>query len=176
VLTARGEYAVSSATELTTELVKTPMYCCEAHREFSGDVVMNLSYVAERTIVLIAACACIVTLDASAQVPADQLAPPDLVAPLPPDATPIEEEKIDQFADAYLVIEEIHTKAASDLEKADDPEQASEIRANAEGMIIQAVERSGLELDEFNRIAELMSVDRELRERIASRVAERRRI
>jgi Domain of unknown function (DUF4168) len=156
------------------------MYCCEAHREFSGDVVMNLSYVAERvaarTVLLIAACACIVTLDASAQVPADKPAPPDAVTPLPPDAAPLEEEKLDQFADAYIVIEEIHTQAASDLEKAHDPEQASEIRANAEGKIIQAVERSGLELDEFNRIAELMSVDRELRARIASRVAERRRI
>ena len=137
---------------------------------------MNLSYVAERMVVLIAAGVCIGTSNVSAQVPADKLEPPDAVAPLPPDATPLEEEKIDQFADAYLVIEEIHTKAASDLEKTDDPEQASEIRANAEGRIIQAVERSGLELDEFNRIAELMSVDRELRARIASKVAERRRI
>jgi hypothetical protein len=137
---------------------------------------MKLSRIATRTSVFLAAGACIAAFDASAQVPADKPAPPDAVAPLPPDAAPLEETKINQFADAYLVIEEIHTQAVTDLEEAQNPEQASEIRASAEGRIIKAVEQSGLKLDEFNRIAELMSVDRDLRAKIASRVAERRGI
>jgi Domain of unknown function (DUF4168) len=137
---------------------------------------MNLSCVAERMAVLIAAGVCLVTSNVFAQVPADKLEPPDAVSPLPPDAAPLEEEKIDQFADAYVVIEEIHTQAVADLENADNPDEASAIRASAEGKIIHAVERSGLQLNEFNQIAELMSVDPGLRARIASRVAERRRI
>ncbi len=137
---------------------------------------MELSHMLTRTALLLAAGGCIVTLGVAAQVPADKLAPPDAVAPLPPDAAPLEDEKIGQFADAYVVIEEIHTQAVADLDRARDPEQASEIRSSAEGRIIRAVERSGLALYEFNRIAELMSVDRGLRDRIASAVAERRRI
>ena len=137
---------------------------------------MNLSHMLTRTALFLAAGGCIVTFGVAAQVPADKLEPPDAVAPLPPDATPVEDEKIGQFAEAYVVIEEIHTQAVADLDRTRDPEQASEIRSSAEGRIIRAVERSGLALDEFNRIAELMSVDRGLRERIASAVAERRRI
>jgi hypothetical protein len=125
---------------------------------------------------LFAAGACIAAFGVFAQVPADKPAPPGAVAPLPADAAPLEQAKIDRFADAYIVIEEIHTQAVADLDKARNPEEASEIRANAEGRIIEAVEQSGLELNEFNRIVELMSVDRGLRQRIASEVAERRRI
>jgi hypothetical protein len=135
---------------------------------------MNLSH--KPAIALLAVGACIAASGVLGQVPADKPAPPHAVAPLPPDAAPLEEEKIDRFADAYVVIEEIHTQAVVDLDRARNPEEASEIRANAEGKIIEAVEQSGLALDEFNQIAELMSVDRGLRERIASEVAERRRI
>jgi hypothetical protein len=127
-------------------------------------------------VALLAVGACSAAFGVFAQVPADKPAPPDAVTPPPPDAAPLEEEKIDRFADAYIVIEEIHTQAVADLDSARNPEEASEIRANAEGMIIKAVEQSGLALDEFNQIAELMSVDRGLRERIAKEVAERRRI
>jgi hypothetical protein len=137
---------------------------------------MKLSRKPQRAAALLAAGVCIAASGVVAQVPADKPAPPDAVKPLPPDAAPLEEEKIDQFADAYVVIEEIHTQAVADLDKARNPEEASEIRASAEGRIIRAVEQSGLALDEFNAIAELMSVDRGLRERIASEVAERRRI
>lgn len=101
--------------------------------------------------------------------------PPEPVTPATPEVT-LEEKKIDQFADAYLAIEEIHAKAAEELKGTSDPQAADQVKANAESQIIQAVERSGLRLDEFNQIAELMAVDMELRAKIASRVEERRRI
>lgn len=102
--------------------------------------------------------------------------PPESVTPPPEEVAPLEDKKIDQFADAYLAIEEIHAKAAEELKSTSDPESADKVKANAEAQIIQAVERSGLRLDEFNQIAELMAVDMELRAKIASRVQERRRI
>lgn len=102
--------------------------------------------------------------------------PAESVTPATPEVAPLEEKKIDQFADAYLAIEEIHAKAAEELKSTSDPESADKVKANAEAQIIQAVERSGLRLDEFNQIAELMAVDMELRAKIASRVQERRRI
>lgn len=102
--------------------------------------------------------------------------PPESVTPPPEEVAPLEDKKIDQFADAYLAIEEIHAKAAADLEQAPDSESANAVKADAESQIIEAVERSGLRLEEFNQIAELMAVDVELRAKIADRVEKRRRI
>lgn len=102
--------------------------------------------------------------------------PPESVTPPPQEVAPLEDKKIDQFADAYLAIEEIHAKAAAELEQTTDSESANAVKANAESQIIEAVERSGLRLEEFNQIAELMAVDVELRAKIADRVEKRRRI
>lgn len=102
--------------------------------------------------------------------------PPESVTPPPQEVAPLEDKKIDQFADAYLAIEEIHAKAAADLERTADAESANQVKADAESRIIEAVERSGLRLEEFNQIAELMAVDVGLRAKIADRVEKRRKI
>jgi hypothetical protein len=102
--------------------------------------------------------------------------PPESVTPPPQEVAPLEDKKIDQFADAYLAIEEIHSKAAADLKQTTDPESANQVKADAESRIIEAVERSGLRLEEFNQIAELMAVDVGLRAKIADRVEKRRKI
>ena len=113
---------------------------------------------------------------AVAQVEEPAAPPPETATPPPPEVAPLEDKKIDQFADAYLAIEEIHAKAAEELERTPDPKSANRIKATAEAQIIDAVERSGLRLEEFNQIAELMTHDLALRAKIASRVEQRRRI
>ncbi|HEX2493314.1 MAG TPA: DUF4168 domain-containing protein [Steroidobacter sp.] len=136
---------------------------------------ISLCSVASRT--RLAACALVWAAplhSAFAQGASEQHAPPAISPDAPP--PPMDEEKIDQFADAYVVIEEIHQRAMLDLDQVHDPEEANEVKARAEAQMIRAVERSGLELAEFNRIAERMSADPELRARITSRVEERRRI
>ena len=114
----------------------------------------------------------------AAQIPESQAepAPPETATPLPPEAAAPTEQKLDQFADAFLVIEEIHTQAAAQLENVENPQAAQEIKAKAEGEIINAVEKSGLRLEEFNQIAELMTVDLALRQKVADKVEKRRRI
>ena len=112
----------------------------------------------------------------SAQVPREPSPPPEIVTPTPHEAAPLEEEKIKQFADAYLAVEEVHSNAAAALEKAPDPAAANEVRAKAEIQVIQAIERTGLRLQEFNQIVELCAVDPALRARVANKVEERRRI
>jgi|SRR5690606_28400345 len=113
---------------------------------------------------------------ASAQVEEPAAPPPETATPPSPETAPLEDKKIDQFADAYLAIEEIHAKAAEELERTTDPDSADRIKENAEAQIIDAVERSGLRLEEFDQIAELMRHDLALRAKIASRVERRRRI
>ena len=126
---------------------------------------------------LIAANLCAAMLTAvSAQVPSEPTPPPEAVLPTPHEAAPLEEAKIDQFADAYLAVEEVHSKTAAELKTATDPAAANEVKANAEAQMIQAIERTGLQLQEFNQIVELCAVDPRLRAVVASKVEERRRI
>ena len=110
-----------------------------------------------------------------AQMPSAEVPPPS-ATPVPLEAAPIEDKKLDQYADAFLDIEQIKVKASAELEKIKDPSTAVAIKEKAEGAIIEAIERSGLKLDEFNQITEVAAVDNNVRRRIADRVEKRRRI
>jgi hypothetical protein len=125
---------------------------------------------------LIAASLCAAMLTSvSAQAQSKPSPSPEAIAPTPREAAPLQEEKINQFADAYLAVEEVHSKTAAELKTAKDPAAANAVRENAEGHVIQAIERTGLRLQEFNQIVELCAVDPELRVVVAS-IVERRRI
>jgi hypothetical protein len=88
-------------------------------------------------------------------------------------AGPIEDKKIEQFADAYVAVQTIQQKAATELQSAKDPQQADKVKATAETDMIAAVERSGLQVPEFNRIVERMASDTEVRSRVAAKLQER---
>jgi hypothetical protein len=96
-------------------------------------------------------------------------------APSSTDATagPIEDKKLDQFADAYLAVQTIQQKAATELQTAKDPQAADKVKATAESDMIAAVERSGLQVPEFNKIVERMASDTEVRSRVAAKLQER---
>jgi hypothetical protein len=88
-------------------------------------------------------------------------------------AGPIEDKKIEQFADAYVAVQKIQQKAATELQSAKDPAQADKVKATAESDMIAAVERSGLQVPEFNKIVERMASDTEVRSRVAAKLQER---
>jgi hypothetical protein len=88
-------------------------------------------------------------------------------------AGPIEDKKLDQFADAYLAVQTIQQKAATDLQSAKDPQAADKVKSTAESDMIAAVERSGLQVPEFNKIVERMASDTEVRSRVAAKLQER---
>jgi hypothetical protein len=105
-------------------------------------------------------------------------APGSTTEPAPSSATdatagPIEDKKIEQFADAYLAVQTIQQKAAADLQSAKDPQAADKVKASAETDMIAAVERSGLQVPEFNRIVERMASDTDVRSRVAAKLQER---
>lgn len=88
-------------------------------------------------------------------------------------AAPISDQKIEQFANAYVAVQTIQEKAASDLQTAKDPAAADQVKASAESDMIAAVEKSGLKVDEFNQIVETMTADAGVRERVAAKLQER---
>lgn len=94
----------------------------------------------------------------------------------PPAATqgePIADEKIEKFADAYIAVQTIQQKASQDLQRAATPEEADQVKTAAESEMIAAVERSGLQVPEFNRIVETMASDANVRSRVAAKLQER---
>jgi cytoskeletal protein RodZ len=88
-------------------------------------------------------------------------------------AGPIEDKKIEQFADAYMAVQTIQQKAAAQLQSAKDPAQADKVKQTAESDMIAAVERTGLQVPEFNKIVERMASDTEVRSRVAAKLQER---
>ena len=88
-------------------------------------------------------------------------------------AAPISDQKIEQFADAYVAVQNIQEKAASELQTAKDPAAADQVKQSAESDMIAAVEKSGLKVDEFNQIVETMTADASVRERVAAKLQER---
>ena len=114
---------------------------------------------------------------AATQDEQEQSTPGAATAPGPgaTDATagPIEDKKLDQFADAYLAVQTIQQKAATELQSAKDPQAADKVKQTAESDMIAAVERSGLQVPEFNKIVERMASDTEMRSRVAAKLQER---
>jgi uncharacterized protein DUF4168 len=105
----------------------------------------------------------------------DERAPGNAAAPSSSATTagPIEDKKLDQFADAYLAVQTIQQKAATELQSAKDPQAADKVKQTAESDMIAAVERSGLQVPEFNKIVERMASDTEMRSRVAAKLQER---
>lgn len=101
--------------------------------------------------------------------------------PVPDSATPqtstvqIEEKKVDQFAAAFVAVQDIQAQAAQQLSSAADEQQATQVRADAEKQMIAAVEREGLQVEEFNRIADLLNTDLALRSKVVEKVEKRRK-
>ena len=107
------------------------------------------------------------------QMPPNADTPSASEAPQGAASANISDEKIEQFADAYLAVQTIQEKAASDLQTAKEPAQADQVKAKAETDMIAAVEKSGLKVDEFNQIVETMTANADVRERVAAKLQER---
>jgi hypothetical protein len=88
-------------------------------------------------------------------------------------ATPVDQKKVEQFADAYVQVQTIQQKANADLQTATDPAQADQVKTAAQTEMIAAVERTGLQLEEFNQIVASMAADTDLRSRVSAEVQKR---
>ena len=97
---------------------------------------------------------------ASAETPKDAL--PDA----PASASTVDEVQINKFADAYVAVQSIQKDAAA------QPSAAQDAKAT-EALMVNAIKKTGLQVDEFNQIAQLMNTDLDLRNRIAGKVQER---
>lgn len=113
------------------------------------------------------------------------IAAPSLHAQTPDESSPpatqpqtapteaIADAKVDQFAAAFVEVQKIQAAANQELGTATDDTQATAVKAKAEKKMIEAVEREGMQVEEFNRIADLITTDMALRARVAEKVQKR---
>lgn len=87
--------------------------------------------------------------------------------------TPVDQAKVEKFADAYVQVQTIQQKANADLQTATDPAAADQVKTTAQTDMIAAVERTGLQIEEFNEIVASMAADTELRSRVSAEVQKR---
>jgi hypothetical protein len=85
----------------------------------------------------------------------------------------ISDAQVEKFADAYVAVQEIQAKAADKLQSATDDKQALQVKQTAETEMIKAVEKAGLQVDEFNQIVEQMASDTALRSKVNAEIQER---
>jgi hypothetical protein len=85
----------------------------------------------------------------------------------------LDQATIEKFADAYVAVQSIQHKVASDLQKTTDPAEADKVKSSAQTDMIAAVERSGLQVEEFNQIVQSMAADNDIRTRVAAEVQKR---
>jgi Domain of unknown function (DUF4168) len=124
-------------------------------------------------LLLAGACVAVLSEGALAQQDEPTTPPPSATQPAKPAAAPIADAKIDKFADAYVAVQDIQSKASQKLESTTDPAQAQQVRSSAESEMIQAVKQTGLEVEEFNQIVQTMAADNDLRTRVAAKIQER---
>lgn len=106
-------------------------------------------------------------------MPADSATPGMADSSAAPTAGAIDDQKIKQFASAYAEVATIQQNASNQLQTANEPGKAEEVKANAESQMIAAVERNGLNVDEFNQIVTAMASDQNVRSRVAAELQDR---
>ncbi|RUO33609.1 DUF4168 domain-containing protein [Aliidiomarina soli] len=79
---------------------------------------------------------------------------------------PVSDEQLEQFADALDEIERINDEFVAELEQAENQEEAQELQIAAQSEMVEAVENSGLSVEEYNAIAYRMQNDPEIQQRI----------
>lgn len=98
---------------------------------------------------------------------------------MPPSSDPgppvaVADAKLDQFADALIVVQEIQRTAMQRVEQEPDAKKAEQLKAQAESEAVAAVEKTGLPIVEFNQIAQAIQTDLALRNQVVARLAQRR--
>jgi hypothetical protein len=98
----------------------------------------------------------------------------DTTAPNTSGTQTLDEQKLDQFANAYVAVQQVQANAAAEIDSAaGDPAKQQATQAKVESEMIAAVERSGLKLEEFNGIIQTLSADSDLRARVVAKIREK---
>lgn len=81
-------------------------------------------------------------------------------------APEISDSQLKQFAQASKKVSQISTKAISKLQGTKDKNKQATIRKEANGEMVQAVQKSGLSVQDYNQISQLVRSNPDLQQKI----------
>lgn len=90
-----------------------------------------------------------------------------------PSATSVSDDKLNQFADAYVAVQKVQKESTDKAANTTDPAAAQAAAAELQTKMKAAVEKNGMQVEEFNQIAQLMLTDLDLRAKVAEKVQAR---
>ncbi len=103
------------------------------------------------------------------QPPAEQQQPMQQEAPAVEEHS-FSDAELEQFAQAFVEVEEVRNEYGPRLSDAEDMEAATEIQQEANELMTSAIEDNGLTVETYNAIAQSTQADPELREQILEKV------
>ncbi len=103
------------------------------------------------------------------QPPAEQQQPMQEEAPAVEEHS-FSDSELEQFAQAFIEVEEVRNEYGPRLGEAEDMEAATEIQQEANEQMTSAIEDNGLTVETYNAIAQSTQADPELREQILEKV------
>ncbi|TVQ41936.1 MAG: DUF4168 domain-containing protein [Wenzhouxiangella sp.] len=88
--------------------------------------------------------------------------------------TEVNDQQLQQFAQAQVQISEIQQDFSARLQEVDDAERAHELQVQANEEMTEAVEEAGLDVQSFNEIAMAIQNDPELQQRLTAMLHDER--
>ncbi|MFW6089788.1 MAG: DUF4168 domain-containing protein [Gemmatimonadota bacterium] len=125
-----------------------------------------------RILAALAGLALVAGLQAPGLVAQEQVPPQEQPAPQPqqqeaPDIE-ISDGEMEQFAQAYLEVEEIQLELNEELQAAQMPEEAQQIQQEANQEMETAITEEGMDVERFSLIVQAINADPELQEEFAA--------
>lgn len=82
------------------------------------------------------------------------------------------EQTVDAFVDAFVAVQEIREDFSERLQSATNEAEAQAMQQEAQEQMIQAVEQSGMSVQEYNDVAMALQNDPELMQQVQEKAAE----
>lgn len=98
--------------------------------------------------------------EAPQQPPAAQSQPPAA------QSEQVSDESLKIFASAMKEVNRIADKARTELQQSDQPEKAQEVQQKAQAEMVDAVQKKGLSVEQYNQIAMAAQSDPKVREKV----------
>lgn len=84
----------------------------------------------------------------------------------------VSDEEIGQFARATVTVSKVQQQARRKLQQAESREEAEKVKSQVKKKVKQAVEAEGMEMERFKAISKQIREDKQLRNRLKSKIQE----
>jgi ribosome-binding protein aMBF1 (putative translation factor) len=114
---------------------------------------------------LYAAVAALLLAAPFAAAQAESAQSPEYAPPAQQEQFEVSDEMLENFAEAATTVQEVQQEYSAQIQAAEDMDQAQTLREEAQQKMVNAVEKSGLSVTEYNLISQRLQSDPALAQR-----------